>query len=170
MIGQHRRLTKQEEEFIRLVVEEGCTYVDAYRIAYPPRNGERSAEAERVAGKRVAHRPLVQRRMAELREELLANDPVEMRRRANAVLGRILAKKQDPRYRRTALDVLRYLDEQERSQARTDWATYREMVAQIADLDGQLYGKRDRRRSSSLPPEPKGASVEPTIEVLRTNL
>ena len=153
----------QEEEFIRLVVEEGFTYVAAYRIAYPARGPERSAEAERVAGKRVANRPLVQRRMEELREELLASDPVEMRRRANAVLGRILAKKQDPRYRRTALDVLRYLDEQDRAEARADWDTYREMVAQITALDAQPYGKKGRPRSSSSRPEPKGASAEPTI-------
>src|SRR5215831_6296806 len=92
------RLTAQEQQFITLVVEEGHSFVDAYRLAYPPRNGTRSAGAERVAAKRVAHLPLVERRMDQLREELIASDPAEMRRRANAVLGQILAKKLDPRY------------------------------------------------------------------------
>jgi hypothetical protein len=58
--------------------------------------------------------------MEQLREELLASNPVEMRRRANAVLGQILAKRLDPRYRRTALDVLKRLDEQERAAASAD--------------------------------------------------
>jgi hypothetical protein len=83
------RLTAQEEQFVRLVVEEGHSYVAAYRLAYPPRNGARSAGAERTVAKRVAHRPLVAQRMEQLREELLASDPVEMRRRANAVLERV---------------------------------------------------------------------------------
>jgi hypothetical protein len=73
--------------------------------------------------------------MEQLREELLANDPVEMRRRANAVLGQILAKRLDPRYRRTALDVLKHLDEQERAAAAADRETYRMAVAQLAALD-----------------------------------
>jgi hypothetical protein len=59
--------------------------------------------------------------MEQLREELLDSNPVEMRRRANAVLGQILAKRLDPRYRRTALDVLKRLDDdQERAAARAD--------------------------------------------------
>ena len=46
---QAGRLTAQEQQFIRLVVEEGHSYVAAYRLSYPPRNGTRSPVAERVA-------------------------------------------------------------------------------------------------------------------------
>src|SRR5262245_49263987 len=60
------QLTRQEEEFVRLVVVDGCSFVGAYRVAYPARKRERSAEGERVAAKGVAHRPLVEKRMKEL--------------------------------------------------------------------------------------------------------
>jgi hypothetical protein len=140
------RLTAQEEQFVKRVVEDGFSLVAAYRLSYPPRNGTRSAVAERVAAKRVAHRPVVEQRMEELREELLASDPVEMRRRANAVLGRILTKRQDPRYRRTALDVLHYLDQQERAAEKAEWESYRTAVAQIAAADAMEGGRKNRAR------------------------
>ena len=149
------RLTAQEQQFVTLVVEEGYSFVAAYREAYPPRNGTRSAGAERVAARRVAHRPLVEQRMEQLREELLASDPVEMRRRANAVLGQILAKQLDPRYRRTAIDVLRLLDEQERAAARADRESYRTVVAQMAALDAMEGGRTRRARSTSARPRAK---------------
>jgi hypothetical protein len=52
--------------------------------------------------------------MEQLQEQLIVSDPVEMRRRATVVLGKILAQRLDPRYRRTAMDVLNYLDQQRR--------------------------------------------------------
>jgi hypothetical protein len=97
MAGQRGRLTAKQKQFVRLVVEQGHSYVSAYRLAYPPQIGTRSPGAERVSAKRVAHLPLVERRMDQLREELIASDPAEMRRRANAVLGLILAKRLHPR-------------------------------------------------------------------------
>ena len=143
------RLTAQEQRFVTLVVEEGHSYVSAFRLAYPPRNGPRSAGGERVQAKLVARRPLVQQRMEQLREELLASDPIEMRRRALAVLGNILAKRQDPRYRRTALDVLRYLDEQERAASRAEWQEYEALTARIAALDAAEFGTKRRATTSS---------------------
>jgi hypothetical protein len=139
------RLTAQQEQFAKLVAK-GSSFVAAYRLVYPPRNGTRSARAELVAAKRVAHRPLVEQRIEQLREELLVSDPAEMRRRANAVLGQILAKQLDPRYRRTALDVLKHLDEQERAAARADREAYNTIVAQMAALEG---GTTKRVRSAS---------------------
>src|SRR6516225_7909889 len=47
------RLTPKEEEFVRLVIEDGHSFVSAYRLAYPPRNGTRSRGAELVAARRV---------------------------------------------------------------------------------------------------------------------
>ena len=149
------RLTAQQDQFVRLVVEEGHTLVGAYRLSYPPRNGPRSAEAERVAAKRVAHRPLVEQRIEQLREELLASDPVEMRSRANFVLGEILAKRLDPRYRRTALDVLKRLDEQERAAMKADREAYRTVVAQMAAIDAIENGATKRVRSTSAKPPAK---------------
>ena len=151
MQRQAGRLTAQEQQFIRLVVEEGHSYVAAYRLSYPPRNGTRSPVAERVAAKRVAHRPLVQERM----EELRANDPGEMRRRANAVLGQILDRKLDPRYRRTALDVLKRLDEHERAAARADREALRTITAQMAALDALENGARRNTRSIAAKPPAK---------------
>ncbi len=158
-----RRLTAQQEEFVRLVVEEGQTFVAAYRLTYPPRNGTRSRGAEQVAARRLAHRPLVEQRIEQLREELLASDPVVMRRRANAVLGRILAEQLDPRYRRTAVDVLRYLDEQECAAASAGWETYRAAAAQIAALDAGEASRQSVRRSPS--GRPHTTAVHRELEV-----
>jgi hypothetical protein len=82
-------------------------------------------------------------------EQLRAADPVEMRRRANAVLSEILAKRLDPRYRRTALDVLRRLDDREREAMMADQETYRMAVAQMAALDAIEDGRTNRARSAS---------------------
>jgi hypothetical protein len=78
-----------------------------------------------------------------------AADPVEMRRRANAVLSEILAKRLDPRYRRTALDVLKRLDEQERAAASADREAYRTALAQMAAIDALEGGATKRARSTS---------------------
>jgi hypothetical protein len=102
----------------------------------------------------VAHRPLVQQRM----EQLRAADPVEMRRRANAVLSEILAKRLDPRYRRTALDVLKRLDDQEREAMKADQETYRMTVAQMTALDAIEDGRTNRARSASGGPKTKAQS------------
>ena len=135
MAGQKDQLTLKQDRFARLVVEEGASFVAAYRLIYPPRNGSRSPVAERVAARRVAHHPLVEQRMEELRIQLRAGDPVELRRRANAVLGRILAEQLDPKYRRTALDTLRYLDNQERGVEKAEREALRTAMAQLALLD-----------------------------------
>jgi hypothetical protein len=71
-----------------------------------------------------------------------------MRRRANAVLGEILAKRLDPRYRRTALDVLKRLDDQERAAARADREAYRTVVAQMAAVATMEAGATKRARST----------------------
>ena len=105
MAGQKDQLTLKQDRFARLVVEEGASFVAAYRLIYPPRIGKRSSVAERVAARRVAHHPLVEQRMEELRKQLRAGDPAELRRRANAVLGRILAEQLDPKYRRNAASL-----------------------------------------------------------------
>jgi hypothetical protein len=100
--------------------------------------------------------------MEQLREELLASDPVEMRRRANAVLGQILAKQLDPRYRRTALDVLKRLDDQEHAAARADREAYRTAVAQMAALDTMQGSatKPERSASAKLP-----AKEQPRVDI-----
>jgi hypothetical protein len=61
--------------------------------------------------------------------------PGEMRRRANAVLSDILAKRTDPRYRRSALDVLKRLDEEERAKAKADREWLRTAAVQMAAFD-----------------------------------
>jgi hypothetical protein len=153
------RLTTQQEQFARLVAE-GHSFVGAYRKIYPPRNGTRSAGAEQVAARRLAHRPLVERRVGELREQLLASDSVEMRRRAQAVLGRILAERLDPRYRRTAMDVLHYLDERDRAATIAGWEAYRAAAAQITALDAIEAGTKNRTRSPSARARAKAVARE----------
>jgi hypothetical protein len=64
-------------------------------------------------------------------------------------LGQILAKQLDPRYRRTALDVLKRLDDQERAAARADREAYQTAVAQMAALDTMEGGRTKRIRSTS---------------------
>jgi len=95
-----------------------------------------------------------------LREEIAASDPEEMRRRALAVLSKIMVKQLDPRYRRTATDVLRYLDGQNRTTKATKWAEYRAAAAQIAalnviggGLEKQVRSKPDRSPTHSVPQE-----------------
>ena len=146
MRGQNVRLTVQQEQFVKLVVEEGYTLVGAYRRVYLPRNGERSAQAERVAARRVAHHPLVEQRMEELRKQLRAGDPAELRRRANAVLGRILAQELDTRYYRVAVGILRHLDAQERAIEKAGQASLRTALDQLKLLDA-LDGRGCRGRS-----------------------
>jgi hypothetical protein len=92
---------------------------------------------------------LVQLRIAELRTELEASDPEEMRRRANAALSSILAKRLDTRYRRTALDILKRLDDQDRAKMNADSEAYRTVVAQMAALDAMENGRTNRARSTS---------------------
>jgi hypothetical protein len=156
---QGTRLTVREERFSKLVALEQKSYVAAFREAYPPRQSERSAQAERVSAKRLAKRTLVQARIAELRTELEASDPVEMRRRANAALSQILAKRLDPRYRRTALDVLRRLDQEEHEAMRADQETYR---ITAAALDAIEDGRTNRARSASGRPQTK---AQPQIDI-----
>jgi hypothetical protein len=165
-MAQRGRLTTQQEEFARLVVEEGLSFVAAYRLAYPPRNGTRSPGAERVSAKRLGHHPLVEQRMEQLREELLASDPVEMRRRANAVLGRILAEQLDPRYRRTAMDVLRYLDAQEGTAKLADREAYRTAIAQLTALDTMEGGGRRSARPLSAGLRRSAVSIESSAVVM----
>jgi hypothetical protein len=102
----------------------------------------------------VAHRPLVEQRMEEIRDQLRASDPVEMRRRANSALMRILAGRLDPKHRRTALDVLRYLDSQERVAEKAERESLRTAMAQLALLDA-MEGRGDRPRSSARQRKPK---------------
>jgi hypothetical protein len=156
---QGTRLTVREERFAKLVALEQKSYVAAFREAYPPRQSERSAQAERVSAKRLAKRTLVQLRIAELRTELEASDPVEMRRRANAVLGRILGKQQDPKYRLTAITTLRYLDARERGAAKE---TYRAVVAQMKALDDMEGSTTNRARSASGRPQTK---AQPQVDI-----
>ena len=148
MKGQRGRLTTQQREFSRLVVEEGLSFVDAYRASYPARSETRSAKAERVAAKRLAHRPHVEKRLEELREQFQASDSEEMRRRAKVALSRILAGRLDPRYRRTALDVLHYLDQQEREVKNVESEAYFAAAAQILNIVEP--GRRSRQRAASL--------------------
>ena len=137
--SRRTRLTAKQEQFSRLVVEKGFTFVAAFKATYPPRQATRSAESERVAGKRLARNPLVQARMEQLREELLASDPVELRRLALATFADIMSKRLDPRYRRTALDVLHYLDAQERATAAAEFGRYEALTARFAALhDAEL--------------------------------
>jgi hypothetical protein len=172
MRDRDTRLTAQQEEFARLVVEEGHSYVSAYALSYPPRQGQRSREAIRVAGKRLAKRPGIRERMQEIRDQLRASDPVELRRRANAVLAAILAERQDPRYRRTALDVLRYLDSQERAVEKAEQASLRTALDQLALLDaiegrGGRRHLRARRRASEMSQEraePDAGWEQPAVQ------
>jgi hypothetical protein len=159
LMAKRGRLTTQQEEFARLVVEEGLSFTAAFRRAYPPRHGTRSPGAERVAAKRLGHHALVEQRMEQLGEELLASDPVEMRRRANAVLGRILAEQLDPRYRRTAMDVLRYLDAQDRAAKVADQEAYRTAIAQLAAVDAMEGGRRRSARPLSARPRTIAAPI-----------
>lgn len=162
--GRGTRLTAKQEQFVRLVVEEGHTFVSAYKATYPPRQATRSAEAERVAAKRVAHHPLVQARIEQPREELLASDPVEMRRLALATLADIMAKRLDPRYRRTALDVLHYLDEQERAAAAAEWRQYQAFTDRLTALDAAELALERCAATSSPRRRPKAAPLEPASQ------
>jgi hypothetical protein len=145
MAGQKGQITAKQEQFAKLVVEGDASFSAAYRIVYPPRYGKRSPVAERVAARRVAHHPLVERRMEELRNQLRAGDPVELRRRANAILGGILGQEVDPRYRRAALDTLRYLDQQEREQQKAERESLRMAMAEVALLDAIVGRGTDGR-------------------------
>jgi len=151
MAGQRGHLTAQQEQFARLVVEQGHSFVSAYRVAYPPRNGTRSAGAERVAARRVAHHPAVELRMEQLREEILASDPVELRRKATGTLARILSGKTDPGLRLAAISTLRYLDAQERAAARNDREALRTISDQLAALDA-LEDTAKRASSTTVKP------------------
>ena len=157
MKGQRGRLTAQQGEFVRLVVEQGCSYVDAYRASYPARSGTRSAKSERVAAKRLAHRPHVEKRLEELREQFQASDSDEMRRRANVALSRILAGRLDARFRRTAMDVLHYLDQQEREGKNVELETYLSAAARI--LNVVEPGRRSRQRAALIRALPEVGTV-----------
>jgi hypothetical protein len=97
--------------------------------------------------------------MEQLREEILSSDPEEMRRRANAVLGRILGKQQDPKYRLTAITTLRYLDARERGAAKE---TYRAVVEQMRALDALEGSTTNRTRSASGRPQ---AKAQPQVDI-----
>jgi hypothetical protein len=103
MKGQRGRLTAQQAEFVRLVVEQGCSYVDAYRASYPARSGTRSAKSERVAAKRLAHRPHVEKRV---RRTAGAVSGERFRRDASAGecgLGPDLGRKIEPAIQKNSL-------------------------------------------------------------------
>jgi hypothetical protein len=87
--------------------------------------------------------------MEALQEELQASDPEEMRRVALTVLSKIMAKQLDPRYRRTALDVLKYLDERERMAIRAEREEYRTLLARLAALQAVEGIRTSRAQSSS---------------------
>jgi hypothetical protein len=104
--------------------------------------------------------------MEQLREERLSNDPVEMRRRANAVLGRILAEKLDPRYRRTAMDVLRYLDAQDRTAKMADREAYKTAIAELTAIDVIEGGGRRSARPLSAGLRRSAVSIESSAVVM----
>jgi hypothetical protein len=85
--------------------------------------------------------------MEQLQEQLLVGDPEEMRRQATVTLGKILTQRLDPRYRRTAMDVLHYLDQQECAVSSAGWDAYRTAAAQIAALDAIETHQKNPRRS-----------------------
>jgi hypothetical protein len=93
--------------------------------------------------------------MQEIRNQLRASDPIELRRRANAVLAAILAEQQDPRYRRTALDVLRYLDGLELAAEKSERESLRTALALLDGIEGRggRRHSRARRRASEITPE-----------------
>jgi hypothetical protein len=97
----------------------------------------------------VAHHSLVEQRMEQLREELLASDPAELRRKATGALARILAGQLDPACRLTALTTLNYLDRREQAAVRADREALRDAVVQLATLDRLERGNRDRTPSRS---------------------
>jgi hypothetical protein len=101
-------------------------------------------------------------------EELRATDPVEMRRRANFVLGEILAKRVDPRYRRTALDVLRRLDAEQERAERADRESYRTALAQLAAIDAREGGATKRARSTSVGSQKNEAEIDRIIREIET--
>jgi hypothetical protein len=102
--------------------------------------------------------------MEELREQLLASDPIQLRRRATQVLGKILAQRLDPRYRRTAMDVLNYLDQQEQAVSSAGWEAYRAAAAQIAALDAVETSRKKRGHSPSARPAAKALQRERETE------
>jgi hypothetical protein len=131
------------------MVAQGHSFAAAYRAIYPPRQGERSKQAELVAAKRLAHHPAVEQRTEELRQQLLASDPDEMRRRALTALSKIMTKRLDPRYRRTAVDVLKYLDERARATIRAEGEKYRVLLARLAALKATEAVIKNRADSPS---------------------
>jgi hypothetical protein len=150
---QGTQLTRQESEFVKLVALEGKSYAAAFREAYPPKQPGRSAEAERVGGKKIARRPLVRERMEEIRSELEASDPAELRRRATGTLARILAGQSDPGLRLAAITTLRYLDAREQAEARNDREALRTIHDQMAVLDAWEAPGSKRPRSSAAKPQ-----------------
>jgi hypothetical protein len=158
--GRSACLTPQREQFARMVAQ-GHSFAAAYRAIFPPRQGERSKQAELVAAKRLAHHPAVEERIEQLQQQLLASDPEEMRRRALIVLSKIMAKQLDPRYRRTALDVLKYLDERGRVTIRAEGEKYRALLARLAALKAAEGVRRSRAQSSSARSQGKAEVSEP---------
>ena len=137
------RLTPKEEQFIESVVKKKLSYVAAFRLSYPPRNGPRSASGERVQAKRIANRPVVQQAMKQLREELLASDPVRLRQLALGTLAKILSNRLDARFRRGAI-VLK-----EREAARVELETYRALTDRLTALDAAELALERRAASCS---------------------
>jgi hypothetical protein len=91
-----------------------------------------------------------------------------MRRRANFVLGEILAKRLDPRYRRTALDVLKRLDAEQERAERADRESYRTALAQMTVIDALEGGATKRARSTSARSEEKEAEIDRIIREIET--
>jgi hypothetical protein len=103
--------------------------------------------------------------MEQLREELLAADTVALRRLASLTLAKIMAKRLDPRYRRVAIDTLRYLDEKERQAARVELETYRALTDRLSALDDAELALERRTAASSprraaLPAQASQAGVD----------
>jgi hypothetical protein len=91
-----------------------------------------------------------------------------MRRRANFVLGEILAKRLDPRYRRTALDVLKRLDAEQERAERADQEAYRTALAQMAAIDALEGGATKRARSTSAGSQENEDEIDRIIREIET--
>jgi hypothetical protein len=54
-------MTEQQREFVRIWLQGGQTTVDVFRRVYPPKNGPRSPNGERVQAYRILHSAPVQK-------------------------------------------------------------------------------------------------------------
>jgi hypothetical protein len=98
--------------------------------------------------------------MEELREQLEAADPGELRRMAFSTLSKIMSKELDPRFRRVAIDTLRYLDQQEREVARVEFEKYLAVTERIAAVDAAEAALERRTAPPSTRRAAKAAPLE----------